>query len=98
MLQASRCHPDRPPSRRNNDNRRLSKSRWSRRAEDLLGAGLGDAVRERELEVLGQELLDVRALDVVGLLELDNAEDLGQCQFRSSAARRNALVPVREWT
>lgn len=31
---------------------------------------------ERELEVLGDELADVRALDVLGLLELDDAEDL----------------------
>ena len=39
-------------------------------------ARLGDAVGERELEVLGDELADVGALDVLGLLELDNAEDL----------------------
>jgi hypothetical protein len=35
-----------------------------------------DTVRKREFEVLGEELLDVWALDVVGLLELDNLEDL----------------------
>ena len=29
-----------------------------------------------EGEVLGEELSDVGALDVVGLLDLDNAEDL----------------------
>jgi hypothetical protein len=33
-------------------------------------------VGEGELEVLGYELLDVRALDVLGLLELDDAENL----------------------
>jgi hypothetical protein len=33
-------------------------------------------VRERELEVLGKELLDVWALDVLGLLEFDDLEDL----------------------
>ena len=33
-------------------------------------------MRKRELEVLGEELLDVWALDVVGLLELNNLEDL----------------------
>jgi hypothetical protein len=33
-------------------------------------------VRKRELEVLAEELLDVGALDVVGLLKLDNLEDL----------------------
>jgi hypothetical protein len=33
-------------------------------------------VGKREFEVLGKELLDVWALDVVGLLELDDLEDL----------------------
>jgi hypothetical protein len=33
-------------------------------------------VRKRELEVLGEELLDVWAFNVIGLLELDNFEDL----------------------
>jgi hypothetical protein len=33
-------------------------------------------VREREFEVLGEELLDVGALNVIGLLELNNLEDL----------------------
>jgi hypothetical protein len=33
-------------------------------------------VRKRELKVLGEELLDVWALNVIGLLELDNLEDL----------------------
>lgn len=31
---------------------------------------------QREGEVLGEELLDVGALDIVGLLELDDTEDL----------------------
>jgi hypothetical protein len=33
-------------------------------------------VGKRELEVLGEELLDVGAADGVGLLDLDNLEDL----------------------
>lgn len=33
-------------------------------------------MRKREFEVLGKELLNVGALDVVGLLELDDLEDL----------------------
>lgn len=33
-------------------------------------------MRKRELEVLGEELLDVWALNVIGLLELDDLEDL----------------------
>ena len=53
-------------------------SRRARSAEDLLGADLVNTVRKGEGEVLGDELLDVRALDVVGLLDLDNAEDLSR--------------------
>jgi len=33
-------------------------------------------VGERELEVLGQELLDVRAADALVVLDFNNAEDL----------------------
>jgi len=33
-------------------------------------------VRKREFEVLGEELLDIWALDVVGLLELNDLEDV----------------------
>lgn len=33
-------------------------------------------MRKREFEVLGKKLLDVGALDIVGLLELDDLEDL----------------------
>jgi hypothetical protein len=33
-------------------------------------------VRKREFEVLGEELLDIGSLDVVGLLEFNNLEDL----------------------
>ena len=38
-----------------------------------------DAVGEGELEVRDNELLDVRAADVLGLLDLDDAEDLHIC-------------------
>ena len=41
-------------------------------------ADLRDAVRERELEVGGEQLLDVRPAHVVGLLNLHDAEDLVQ--------------------
>lgn len=50
--------------------------------EDLLAGGLGDAVREGELEVLGEELLDVWAADVLGLLNLDDLEDLWKAEKR----------------
>ena len=33
-------------------------------------------MRERELELGDHQLLDVRAADVIGLLNLDNAENL----------------------
>ena len=39
-------------------------------------ANLLDAVREGELELGDQKLLDVGAANIVGLLDLDNAEDL----------------------
>jgi hypothetical protein len=46
------------------------------RAEHLLRAVLGDAVGERERELLGGELLDVGALDIFGLLQLNDAQNL----------------------
>lgn len=54
----------------------LSESGRSLRGEQLLGADLGNTVGERELEVLGDELLDVGALDVGGLLNLNDTENL----------------------
>lgn len=33
-------------------------------------------MRKREFEVFGEELLDVGTLDIIGLLELNNLEDL----------------------
>jgi hypothetical protein len=47
---------------------------WSLGREDLLAGG--DAVRKRERELLGEELLDVGAADVRGLLDLNDLEDL----------------------
>lgn len=41
-------------------------------------ANLRDTVGKRELEVGGQQLLDVGAADVVGLLNLNDLEDLLQ--------------------
>jgi hypothetical protein len=38
-------------------------------------------VGQRELEVLDKELLDVRSANVVGLLELNDLEDLGKCEW-----------------
>jgi len=46
-------------------------------SEDLLAMLLVDAVGQRELEALGEELLDIRATDVVGLLDLNDLQDLG---------------------
>lgn len=44
--------------------------------KESFGGSFGDTVRKRELELWSEKLLDVRALDVVGLLNLDNFEDL----------------------
>jgi hypothetical protein len=64
------------------ERRRLEESRWSGSREDLLAAGLlVDTVGERELEALGEELLDVRAADVLGLLNFDDLEDLLCSQY-----------------
>lgn len=38
--------------------------------------GLGDAVRERELELGLEELLDVRPANILGLGNLNDTEDL----------------------
>ena len=47
---------------------------WPSGSEDLLAGG--DAVGQRELEILGHKLLDVRAADVGGLLDLNDLENL----------------------
>ncbi len=39
-------------------------------------ADLGDTVGKGELELGDQELLDVGAADILGLLDLNNTEDL----------------------
>lgn len=44
--------------------------------KDLLAAGFRNAVGKRELEFLGEKLLNVWALDIVGLLDFHNLEDL----------------------
>ena len=60
---------------------RLARSVESRRSlsgEDLGASGFGNAVRKRELEVLGEKLLDIWALDIFGLFELNDLKDLGR--------------------
>ena len=54
----------------------LVEGRWSLFGKDLGAGCLGNAVRKGEFEILGEELLDVWALDIVALLELDDLEDL----------------------
>ena len=56
--------------------RLLSKGAGSDRCEQLLVAG--DTVRQREFEVLGDQLLDVWSLDIVFRGEFDDLEDLLQ--------------------
>lgn len=52
----------------------LSKSTRSGRGEELLG-GTG-AVGEREFEVLGNQLLNIWSLNVIGVGELNDLQDL----------------------
>lgn len=56
----------------------------------LLCRALRHAVRQRELQVLGNELLDVRAADIGSLLEFDDLEDLmfGKNDRQLTGARR----------
>lgn len=37
-------------------------------------------MRERELEILGDKLLDIWSSDKVGFFELDNFQDLEKCK------------------
>lgn len=55
--------------------RRLEEGGGAGGGEDLAGLR-GVAVRKGELEVLGEELLDVGAADVLGLLNLNDLEDV----------------------
>ncbi len=52
----------------------LREGGWSVGGEELLGRCV--AVREREFEVLGDQLLDVGSLDVVGVVDFHDFEDL----------------------
>lgn len=69
-------HPAEPAQPSSKSKTLLSESGRSLGAEDLLGALLGDAVGEREAQALLRELADVGSLDVLGLLDLGNSEDL----------------------
>jgi hypothetical protein len=68
----SPAHPDRTPERET----RLEESGRPLGGEDLLASLLVDAVGQRELETLNEELLHVWATNVVGLLNLNNLQDL----------------------
>lgn len=45
-------------------------------SEHLLAVCRSSTVGKREFKVLGEELLDVGTTDAVGLLDLDNTENL----------------------
>lgn len=66
-------------------------------SEDFLAGSLGNAVRERESEVLSKELLDVWSLDVSSLLDLLDFENLYRALVISPSVRRGWEV-VREST
>jgi hypothetical protein len=67
---------NRKPSNPKRNTVRLGESGWTLVGEDLLARLRRSTVGERELEVLGKELLDVRAADALALLDLNNAENL----------------------
>ena len=58
----------------------LGKSRRSMSSKDVLGGTFRDTVRKREFEVLGKELFEIGALDIIGLFELNDFEDLCLCR------------------
>lgn len=60
-------------------------------------ADLRDAVGKRELELGDEELLDVRAANVLGLLDLDNAEDLHEGKTLQIFARYTLSTQERTW-
>ena len=48
--------------------------------EHSFASSLGHTVREREFEVLGEQLLHVWAFNIVRFLDLDDFEDLFRCR------------------
>lgn len=46
--------------------------------EDLLAGAPTNTVRKRKFQVLGEELLDVWAANVIGLLNLNDLEDMNR--------------------
>jgi hypothetical protein len=52
-------------------------------------------VRQRELEALGDELLDVRPPQVLGLLELDQLEDLSSLARPSNPRRKRTWIDLK---
>lgn len=60
--------------------------------KDFLAGGLGNAVGEREFEVLGEELLDVWSLDISSLLDLLDFEDLYRKLINGTLVRKGWKV------
>jgi hypothetical protein len=75
----------------------LVESRWSLRGEEFACSLLGYTVRKREFEILFEELLDVWALDVFGLLDFDDLEDL-VATYLERALDVLHNVNLRGWT
>uniref|UniRef100_A0A1Y1LIB6 Uncharacterized protein n=1 Tax=Photinus pyralis TaxID=7054 RepID=A0A1Y1LIB6_PHOPY len=63
----------------------LSEGGRSLCAEHLCVASLGNTMRQGEAQALLEELLDVRALDVFGLLDLNNAKDVDRPETSAMA-------------
>lgn len=68
----------------------LGKGGRSVRGEEILARALCNTMWKRKFEVLGEELLQVRALDVAGLLDFDDFENLhnsslGKCRLIKAA-------------
>lgn len=71
----------------------LVEGRRSASGIKLLANSLRNTVRKGEFEVLGQELLHVWSLNIIGLLELNNLQDL----FLLSASNFSMPIGKHTW-
>lgn len=64
----------------------LKEGRRSRSREDLSARTFGNPVRKGELELLAEELLDIRPFHVIRLFQFDNLEDLHRYSHERTGA------------
>lgn len=80
-----------PPGLQTHHSQALCESGGSVRGEELLRGSFGDTMGKRKFEVLGEELFDVWALNIGGLLDFDDFEDL-QKSIRQGTTTRSRFT------